>query len=59
MDKYNLMWEELKATLRNDKEFYADGSMCSTAEAFHGEMQCDSVLSTMESIERKYKNDTN
>ena len=58
MDKYNLMWEELKTTLCKDKEFYADGSMCSMAEAIHGEMQCDNVLSTMESIERKYKNDT-
>ena len=55
MEKYNLMWEELKATIRKDKEFYADGSMCSMAEAIHGELQCDRVLSTMESIERKYK----
>ena len=50
---YKNMWETLKIKIKSDKEYYADGYMCSMAESVHGENVCDNILKHIAIIERK------
>lgn len=50
---YKKMWETLKIKIKSDKEYYADGTMCSVEESIHGECVCENILKHMEILERK------
>ena len=42
------MWEELKAKIEEDLEYYTDGTMCSMMESAHGISNCKSTLKDIE-----------
>lgn len=50
---YKKMWETLKIKIKSDKEYYAEGYLCSMAESVHGENVCENILQYIETIERK------
>jgi hypothetical protein len=51
---YKAMWEELKAKIESDLEYYEDGKMCSMAESIHGGLYSQSMLNDMKTLEEKY-----
>ena len=55
---YKAMWEELKAQIKEDLEYYTDGTECSMMEAVNGALNCTAMLITMGELEAKYKNIT-
>ena len=52
---YKAMWEELKAKLNKDLDYYAEGSQCSFIEAINGASNAESMLLTMTNLEEKYR----
>ena len=52
---YKAMWEELKAKLNKDLDYYVEGSQCSFIEAINGASNAESMLLTMTSLEEKYR----
>lgn len=55
MDKFEIMWNELKRSIEDDLNFHRLGEMQSLAESIHGETKCEEFLHKMEEIENKYK----
>ena len=53
---YKAMWEELKAKVKSDLEYYEDGLFCSWGEAVHGAENCKDMLNKMNALEDKYNN---
>lgn len=51
---YEAMWNELKAKLNKDLDYYEDGSQCSFMEAINGASNAASMLLTMVNLEKKY-----
>lgn len=51
---YKAMWEELKAKVESDLEYYEDGTMCSMAESINGVLYNQAVLNDMKTLEEKY-----
>lgn len=52
---YKAMWEELKAQIEKEFEYYADGIECSMMESAHGMFDCEINLKRMKTLEEKYK----
>ena len=50
---YEKMWNDLKAKIEKDLQFYTDGRMCSAIESSHGMLHCSAMLKEMEALERK------
>ena len=53
---YKAMWEELKAKIESELEYYNDGRMCSWMESVHGTQNCEAMLKDMKALEEKYGN---
>ena len=53
MDRYCLMWDELKRKVKKDLEFYRS-DQCSMNEMLAGVGGCLDTLKAMEEIENKY-----
>lgn len=52
---YEKMWDELKAKVEEDLQYYQHGTDCSMMESSQGQMFCFSVLRYMHDIENKHK----
>jgi hypothetical protein len=50
-------WDTLKAWLKDQKEYYKEGALCSLAESVWGEAVTGEVLTKMEELEKQ--NDIN
>ena len=54
MNKFEIMWNELKRSIEYDLNFHRSGEMQSLVESIHGETKCEEFLHKMKEIETKY-----
>lgn len=51
---YKVMWDELRAQLNKELEFYIEGSQCSFMESINGAANAENMLRAMDRLETKY-----
>lgn len=55
LNKYKLMWYNLKKSINRDLEYHKAGVMQSLAESVHGEAKCEEFITRMEEIEKQFR----